>query len=554
MNLAELLIAQATSRPDQAALIDVRGKREHRITFGELEDASARLAGLFHQSGLRAGDAVLVFQPMSIELYVALAALFRSGLLAMFLDPRTGRSHIEECCALCPPRGLIAPPKAHLLRFVSPALRRIPVQFSVGVALPWARAFSGWTQASRRRILEECNFDTPALVTFTSGSTGQPKAALRSHGFLLKQQQVLEKSLDLEPGEVDLATMPTFALANLASGLTTVITDAGRSSWNREGAWRALVAQIKRQRVDRIGASPAFFEQLVAHCSRRSESLPGVRKLCTGGGPVFPRLLDQLAAVAPQARIKALYGCTEAEPISTLDLEGLSPEDREATARGAGLPVGATDSGVLVRILPDRDESNLGPFSPGAFAAECLPPGSRGEIVVSGGHVLTGYLDGGEEAENKIQVGETIWHRTGDAGYFDGLGRLWLLGRCCGRVDDQHGRLYPLQVEGAIRQLTTHGRAALVSHAGRRRLWMTRQGRSELPVLSGILERWKIEQIRWIKAIPFDRRHQSKIDYGALRRLTMRAEGRARTTEGLAELRGDVPRNQAEALSERTIS
>ena len=68
--------------------------------------------------------------------------------------------------------------------------------------------------------------ETPALVTFTSGSTGAPKAAVRTHGFLLEQHRVLAESLRLTPDDLDLTTLPIFVLANLGSGVCSLIPDA----------------------------------------------------------------------------------------------------------------------------------------------------------------------------------------------------------------------------------------------------------------------------------------------------------------------------------------
>ena len=91
-----------------------------------------------------------------------------------------------------------------------------------------------------------------------------------------------------------------------------------------------------------------------------------------------------------------------------------------------------------------------------------------GEIVVSGDHVLPGYLYGPDEDENKLRVGDVCWHRTGDAGYLDDLGRLWLLGRCAARVEDHRGALYPLGAENTALQYEYVRRAAFVAHRGQR--------------------------------------------------------------------------------------
>jgi acyl-CoA synthetase (AMP-forming)/AMP-acid ligase II len=131
-NVVHTLIAQAAERPDAPALIATRRGVDRSITFAHLDAASARSAALFRESGLRPGDAALILQPVSIDLYVTLLAVFRAGLVAMFLDPSAGRAHIERCCGLRTPDALVGPPKAHLLRLISPALRRVRRHFVQG--------------------------------------------------------------------------------------------------------------------------------------------------------------------------------------------------------------------------------------------------------------------------------------------------------------------------------------------------------------------------------------------------------------------------------------
>ena len=127
MNLAHTLRAEAQAHPDAPAIVE----KGHITSFAELEKRSCHVARLLVESGLQPGDAVLVFYPMSAELYVCLLALFRLRLVAMFLDPSAGREHIERCCALHRPGAFIGSAKAHLLRIVSPALRQIPRKFVI---------------------------------------------------------------------------------------------------------------------------------------------------------------------------------------------------------------------------------------------------------------------------------------------------------------------------------------------------------------------------------------------------------------------------------------
>ena len=84
---------------------------------------------------------------MSQELYVALGALLRQGLVAMFVDPSAGRRYIDRCCELRRPQAMIASSRVHWLRLISPELRRIPVKFSIGSRVPGAVPLEACPQA-----------------------------------------------------------------------------------------------------------------------------------------------------------------------------------------------------------------------------------------------------------------------------------------------------------------------------------------------------------------------------------------------------------------------
>ncbi len=218
-----------------------------------------------------------------------------------------------------------------------------------------------------------------------------------------------------------------------------------------------------------------------------------------------------------------IYGCTEAEPIAVLERHAIEEADQQIMASGGGLLGGHPDPALHVRIIPTLGEKPLSPWTKAEFEAQCLAPETPGEIVVSGSHVLTGYVDAAHDAQIKFRAGDTIWHRTGDAGYLDKTGRIWLLGRCCGRIEDQYGTVYPLQLEAAIRQIAPACRAALVCRGGKRLLFLERRASADLHALSGLLKSWMIEDIQLVRALPYDRRHESKIDYQALARLASKA-------------------------------
>lgn len=518
MNTATLLLSQVKSQPCAPAIIETHKGTDRIVTFAELDELSARGAATLRAAGLKPGHAALVFQPMSIDLYVALVALFRAGVIAMFLDPSAGKEHIGRCCALHPPDAFLGSPKAHLLRLLSPSIRRIPRRFVFGgIPLPGASSWRASLKAAKEdTVIETCDADTAALLTFTSGSTGQPKATVRTHGLLQAQHEALAESIRLVAGQIDLTTLPIFALANLASGVTSLIPEGDlRSPAAIDPA--PVIAQIRRHSPSRSGGSPAFFERLLTS----GETFPEFTELYTGGAPVFPVLLDQMRKSAPNARVVAVYGSTEAEPIAHIARDQMDDGDIAAMVAGKGLLAGAPEPCVNLRVLRDQWGTAVGPFTQGEFNELCCPTGEAGEIVVSGAHVLPCYLNGVGDAETKFKVEGTVWHRTGDSGYRDETGRLWLLGRASARVADERGVLYPFAVECAARQQPGIRRAALAFHQGKRILLLEPERNAPSPdtdALRSTLAWADLDEIRLWEQIPMDKRHNAKVDYTALQK------------------------------------
>jgi len=268
----------------------------------------------------------------------------------------------------------------------------------------------------------------------------------------------------------------------------------------------------------RTVASPAFLARLVDRARNTDGALDSFERIYTGGAPVFPRLLDAIAAVAPRAAVVAVYGSTEAEPIAEIDRRDISDADRHAMTAGAGLLAGRPMSSIRLRIIADRSGSPLGPWSAADLERESIGPDHVGEIIVSGEHVLPGYLDGQGDEETKIRVDGAVWHRTGDAGYLDGSGRLWLLGRCAAKATDAAGVLYPFAVECAAGEVAGVGRTAFVMHRGARVL-AAEMTADPAAVRAALLERlaWaKLADVVTVDRIPLDRRHNAKVEYAAL--------------------------------------
>ena len=514
MNLVALLRERAELHPERPALIDPTGAKERSVTFAELWTRIGIGAARLEALGLKRGDTILAFQPVSLELYELLLSAFSRGMRVMLADPSAGGKFLTLCCQRLPPDAFFGPWKAHLLRAIVPGLRRIPLAIR---SSGWFPGTGPWQAGDRPLPLVEVPDEDPALITFTSGSTGVPKAAVRTHGFLLAQHRALSRSLDFEEGEVDLITLPVFVLANLASGLSSVLADTDLRSPGKADAV-AIRDQCKRHHVTRCAASPAFFEALLT-----DSPLPSFAKLYTGGAPVFPDLLDRLQKALPAASVTAVFGSTEAEPMTHLGASEYHEELLAKTAAGFGLCAGLPVPEVELRIIRDHWGLPLTTLDLDRFEELMAAPGTPGEVIVSGDHVLPGYLGGVGDAETKIRVADKVWHRTGDAGWLDREGRLWLLGRCAAKLpaaaidrpDLPQGALdYPFAIESALRVRYPGLKTAALGWEGKRILAIA----SEAPTgLDEAAAEFEIEEVIPVPSLPMDRRHNAKIDYPALK-------------------------------------
>lgn len=473
-DLISIFDAAARRFSDKPALI---GRKGESVSFAVLRASSEGLAARLAARGLGKGARVLVALPVGVRLYAALAALWRIGAVAVFPEPALGLKGLRAAISISMPEAVIASGRYRLLKLLPPL-------WGLPMIVPRAGDKGRW----RNVPLGESD---AALISFTSGSTGAPKAILRSHGFLLAQHRAVLPMLGDDPAPRDLVAFPVFALVNLALGRTTVLPD-WRQAEQVTGA--ALAARIEKTGATRLLLTPALCEALAEHGLP-----PRTSAIFTGGGPVFPDIVARLGAGRSDLKVVTVYGSTEAEPIAHLDARDVSEEDRAAMEGGRGLLAGHPVPEARVRVVYD-------------------------EIQVAGAHVNRGYLDPARDAETKVAEGGTIWHRTGDAGRIDGEGRLWLLGRLSAALPGPGGtKLFPFGIETAARIWPGVRRAALASLAGEAVLAIEGD-----PVYLGtwrqLAQALGIARVIRLHALPMDRRHRSKVDYPALARAVRNAE------------------------------
>ncbi|MHA3979242.1 AMP-binding protein [Halovulum sp. GXIMD14794] len=472
-DLAFLFSEVAEREGDRTALIAPEG----RIGFEELDRRAAAFAATCARRGLGRGDRVLLAMPLGIDLFVALAGAWRCGVTVVFPEPAMGLRGVLHAVRATRPRALIASGAYRWLKMLVPRLWFRPLlspsKRDIGTAPP-----------------VRVDPDDLALISFTSGSTGAPKAIPRSHGFLIAQHAAVAPLLASPEDERDLVAFPVFTLVNLAAGRCSVLPNWKMNAVERV-APQQLADWLSRTECTRALLPPALCEVLA-----RAEAPPRLHTVFTGGGPVKPSLVAGLKGQMPGLRAVSVYGSTEAEPIAELDWADVDASDLRAIEQGQGLLAGALVDGLRLRIVDD-------------------------EIQVAGPHVNAGYLHPSMDTSTKIRDGEVTWHRTGDAGRLDDLQRLWLLGRHAAIAEGPEGKLYPFAVELAAESWPGVRRAALTTADGEPVL-AVEGDRGQIVAWQTRAKALGIGRVQHHDALPLDRRHRSKLDYVALEREVVR--------------------------------
>jgi olefin beta-lactone synthetase len=500
MNITRHFFEAAQKHPEKPAIIDCDGMV---LTFGELASEVEKAAAYYRSKGIGRGDRVLVFVPMSIPLYRCVLALFHIGAVAVFLDEWVSRERLEVCCRLAKCKAFIAPLKLRALALLSGELRKIPVWLGQQV-----KTVSGDSSSAAVDVTET------ALITFTTGSTGIPKAADRTHGFLQAQFDALIAEISPVADDVDMPVLPIVLLLNLGSGIPSVIADYNSRKPKTLNPER-IRQQIVAHKVNRITASPYLVEQLGLHAAAHPGADTTVlRRMFTGGAPVFPDQAATMQRGYPNAQINIVYGSTEAEPISRITAAELMQQNELSR----GLAVGHLAEAATVLILPIKAEP-IAVNSIAELQQLQLAAGTVGEIVVSGPHVLRHYIDNPEAVkQNKIFIGKTVWHRTGDAGFKDENGQLFLCGRCTSLIYDKAGQLLaPFLWEGKLRLLPGIA-AGTILKLGEKIVAVIESEKNQSPeiLIEKVKTLYPFDEIKLLPQLPRDPRHFSKVDYGKL--------------------------------------
>lgn len=512
MNLMEETLSLLKARGNEAAIIN---QRDELLTYQELHSQITKLTALLKQKGVNTTSKVVILAALDWPLYGAIASLFQMGAVVVLIDPWASSAYIEGALSQVHPDFLIISKKARFF-YLKKAIRKIPHKILLEDLI---RS----TSPLRDESVTQVDPEKTALITFTSGTTGIPKGFDRSHGFLLAQQEAHDEYFQHKPHEIDLTMYPVFVLSNLKSGMTSVLINANLRKIDSIDV-NILYEQIIRHEVQSVTLSPVILDKLVSFCLKENKPL-SLKKVFTGGAPVKRSICEKLMKLNPETEGFIVYGSTEAEPIALIPMKETlqdSHELRFGTHLGRIVPALRWNlSSLSEKIHPYHD-------------------GQVGDVHLTGKFVGKRYWNNPQAfKENKWtdDKGE-IWHKTGDIAQLK-HDQLYMLGRKSFPIKTEDGLLFPIPIENQIDEIPGVFKSAYFMRDQKITLVFSGSQEAKESIHRFFQkENLPYHEIMWVKEIPMDSRHRSKIDLPTLK----------------LQLQGQNMVTQASPLSQRLLA
>ncbi len=426
VNVADLLAQARASRPDQVAVISAdggRGELGDRLTWAELDEVVSRTAAGLDRLGLVAGNRVVIATGNRIEFVAAYFATLRARLVAVPVNPRSAGAEFRRMLADSGARLVVA--DAATLDLAREAAAQAPALRLVVLDSPAQAGETSFTElASTQADVQPVSVDPESLAVllYTSGASGAPRAAMLTHRALVAN---VDQVASIEPPmvraeDVVYGVLPLFHVYGLNAVLGQVV---------RQGATIVLadsfdpavsLEHIARHSITVVPIAPPVLAHWRGVDDLR-QALGSVRMLLSGSAPLPPDVVAEFTG-GTGIEVHQGYGLTEAAPVvtSTLGSTRLKPGS-----------VGVAIPGVHLRLVDDTG----GPVGPGE---------DPGEIQVSGPNLFDGYWPDGAEAPVEG------WFATGDVGYLDEDGDLFLVDRLKEMVIVSGFNVYPSEIEEVI--------------------------------------------------------------------------------------------------------
>ncbi|MGD0702171.1 MAG: long-chain-fatty-acid--CoA ligase [Trebonia sp.] len=425
MYLTQGLHRAVQQRPDH--VMTIYGDR--RRTFAEAAGRVARLAGALLELGVRPGDRVAMLSLNSDRYSEYLLALPWADAVLNPVNTRWSAAEIAYSLRDSDSRVLLVDdtfaPMLPALREAFPELATV-IHVGDGPAPDGALGYEDLIAAADPVEDVRRGGGDLAGVFYTGGTTGFPKGVMLSHDNLgISWLGSAACGYLPGPGSRTLHTAPMFHLADMTAWGVT-LQAGGTHVILPSFDPRTVLATIAEHRVTDALLVPTMIQLLVDYPDVGDFDLTSLRAVLYGASPMTRAVLERAMKTLPGASFTQAYGMTELAPVATL----LSPADHEAGyLRSAG------------RAAPHAEIRVLDPFG-----AE-VPNGTVGEVACRGGHVMLGYWNKPEETAAALRDG---WMHTGDGGYLDDQGYLYVVDRIKDMIVTGGENVYSAEVENAV--------------------------------------------------------------------------------------------------------
>ena len=442
MNLTQLLHRNLQQRPQQQAIC----YQGQYWTYAELADRVGRLASALQQQGMGVGDRVAVMSLNSARYIEYLMAVPWGGGV---LNPVNIRWSAEEIAYSLEDSGTrILLVDSTFAPLVEDVRRRAPVLETV--------IYTGEGEAPGGLLNYECllvnaqpiedvrrSGDDLLGIFYTGGTTGFPKGVMLSHANVLNSGMSLALATALPQGLRYLHAAPMFHLADLAmcvlvflSGGTHVVVPM----FDAEMVMRA----IEQERVSDTLLVPTMVQMLLDAPGFEPSRLTSLERIIYGASPMPIATVQRAMEALPQLGFFQAYGMTELAPLATIS----PPDNHTPEALESGMIRSAGRAGPLqeIRIVDKQCRE--------------LPSGEVGEIIVRGPNVMMGYWNAPDQTAQAIVDG---WMHTGDGGYMDEDGWLFVADRVKDMIISGGENIYSAEVENVISQHPDVAQCAVIA-------------------------------------------------------------------------------------------
>ncbi len=452
--IPRLVRSSADRFPTREAIVDVDAGVS--LTFPQLAGAAHDAARAFLAHGLEPGDRVAIWAPNVWEWVVAAIGLQSAGGVLVPLNTRfKGREAAyilgkSRARALLTVSGFLDTDYVALLRDAVDVETELPdLETIVVLRGDTPAGTTGWDDFVARGDIvasEEADGRADQVkpsdlsdILFTSGTTGNPKGAMCTHGQTLRAYRDWSEVVGLREGDRYLVVNPYFHAFGYKAGWLASLMMGATNLPHAVFDVPAVLERIPRDAITMLPGPPTLYQSILNHPDRDRHDLSSLRLSVTGAASIPVELILRMRDELTFETIITGYGLTETCGIATMCRYDDDPETI-ATTSGRAIP------GVEVRVVDD--------------AGTEVPRGEPGEVVVRGYNVMLGYLD--EPDETAATIDDDRWLHTGDVGVMDERGYLRITDRTKDMFIVGGFNAYPAEIENLMLRNEKVAQAAVV--------------------------------------------------------------------------------------------